>query len=326
MAKMKFERKGAFAAVVEEENAKVEAALKEVEKRVSTNDIVMIDIEMITNPKKHDRVGYSQTTINEMALSFKEIGQLQPIVVRMLSNGKYERIIGFRRILAAKEAKWTQIKAVVLDNVPDDVAALMMLSENMHREDPNIYDQTIKLIEFISISMGVSEEELVKLIYRFRNFDSKRIDELEEVEKNAREKIEIILERTAKITLRTMTDRLRVLSLDNDIIHAMRERGLSYINAVELNKIKIDEDRRILLERAIEERPSKNEVILWVKALKNDINDGKDNNVKVVEIAKKIKILAASRKLANLNQDDQNKLMEYFSKINEILNKNIKKG
>ncbi len=318
MAKMKFERKGAFAAVVEEENAKVEAALKEVEKRVSTNDVVMIDIDMITNPKKHDRVGYSQSTINEMALSFNEVGQLQPIVVRTLPSGKYERIIGFRRILAAKEAKWGQIKAIVLDNISDDIAALMMLSENMHREDPNIYDQTIKLIEFISISMGIGEEELIKLLYRFRNFDSNRLDGLEEGEKEAREKIEIILERTAKITLRTMSDRLRVLSLDEDIIHAMRERGLSYINAVEINKVKNDESRRVLLERAIEERPSKNEVIAWVKALKPD-EVTENSKEGVVEMAKKLTKGITAKSIKNLAKADQDKLMDYFKKIDEIL-------
>jgi len=322
MAKMKFERKGAFAAVVEEENAKVEAVLKEVEKRVSTNNVAMIDIDIITNPKKHDRVGYSQSTINEMALSFKEIGQLQPIVVRALPNGKYERIIGFRRILAAKEAKWTQIKAIVLDEISDDVAALMMLSENMHREDPNIYDQTIKLIEFISISMGISEEELIKLLYRFRNFDSNRVDKLEENEKDAREKIEIILERTAKITLRTMSDRLRVLSLDEDIIHAMRERGLSYINAVEINKVKNDESRRVLLERAIEERPSKNEVIAWVKGLKTDeITENMKNGL--LEMAKNITKGISAKSIKNLAKADQEKLMEYFKKIDEILNSKL---
>lgn len=318
MAKMKFERKGAFATVVEEENAKVEAALNEVEKRALNNDVILIDIEMIKSPAKHDRVGYSQSTINEMALSLKEVGQLQPIVVRRLSDDKFERIIGFRRILAAKVAGWTKIKAVILDDISDDVAALMMLSENMHREDPNLYDQTLKLIEFIALSMKITEDELIKQLYRLRNFDSGRLDDLEEYEKEAREKIEVILERTAKITLRTMVDRLRVLSLDEDIIHAMREKGLAYANAVELNRVKNDEDRRILLERAVKERPSKNEVILWVKALK--VDDSKEpTQVGIVEIAKRVNKLVSVKKITKLTKANQDKLVEYFSKITEIL-------
>lgn len=318
MAKMKFERKGAFAAVVEEENAKVEAALQEIENRASNNDVISIDIEMIKNPAKHDRVGYSQSTINEMALSLKEVGQLQPIVVRRLADDKFERIIGFRRILAAKVAGWSKIKAVVLDDISDDVAALMMLSENMHREDPNLYDQTLKLIEFIALSMKITEDELIKQLYRLRNFDSGRIDDLEEHEKEAREKIEVILERTAKITLRTMVDRLRVLSLDEDIIHAMREKGLAYANAVELNRVKNDEDRRILLERAVKERPSKNEVILWVKSLKAD-ETKKPTQPGIVEIAKRVNKLVTAKKITKLTKANQDKLLEYFSKISEIL-------
>jgi ParB family chromosome partitioning protein len=318
MAKMKFERKGAFAAVVEEENAKVEAALQEIEKRASNNDVISIDIETIKNPAKHDRVGYSQSTINEMALSLKEVGQLQPIVVRRLADDKFERIIGFRRILAAKVAGWSKIKAVVLDDISDDVAALMMLSENMHREDPNLYDQTLKLIEFIALSMKITEDELIKQLYRLRNFDSGRIDDLEEYEKEAREKIEVILERTAKITLRTMVDRLRVLSLDEDIIHAMREKGLAYANAVELNRVKNDEDRRILLERAVKERPSKNEVILWVKSLKAD-ETKIPTQPGIVEIAKRVNKLVSAKKITKLTKANQDKLLEYFSKISEIL-------
>ncbi|MHB8100359.1 MAG: ParB/RepB/Spo0J family partition protein [Sulfuricurvum sp.] len=318
MAKMKFERKGAFAAVVEEENAKVEAALQEIEKMTSNNDVISIDIETIKNPAKHDRVGYSQSTINEMALSLKEVGQLQPIVVRRLADDKFERIIGFRRILAAKVAGWSKIKAVVLDDISDDVAALMMLSENMHREDPNLYDQTLKLIEFIALSMKITEDELIKQLYRLRNFDSGRIDDLEEHEKEAREKIEVILERTAKITLRTMVDRLRVLSLDEDIIHAMREKGLAYANAVELNRVKNDEDRRILLERAVKERPSKNEVILWVKSLKAD-ETKKPTQPGIVEIAKRVNKLVSAKRITKLTKANQDKLLEYFSKISEIL-------
>jgi len=318
MAKAKFERKGAFAAVVEEENAKVEAVLHEIKKRASDNDVIMLDIDTIKNPAKHDRVGYSQSTINEMALSLKEVGQLQPIVVRRLADNQFERIIGFRRILAAKVAGWNTIKAIILDDISDDVAALMMLSENMHREDPNLYDQTLKLIEFIALSMKITEEELIKQLYRLRNFDSGRLDDLEEHEKDAREKIEVILERTAKITLRTMVDRLRVLSLDENIIHAMREKGLAYANAVELNKVKNDEDRRVLLERAIKERPSKNEVILWVKALKgDDLNEMP--NLGIIEIAKKVTKLASAKKISKLTKADQDKLLEYFSKITEIL-------
>ena len=318
MAKMKFERKGAFAAVVEEENAKVEAALHEIEKRASDNDVIMLEIDTIKNPAKHDRVGYSQSTINEMALSLKEVGQLQPIVVLRLADDKFERIIGFRRILAAKVAGWSKIKAVVLDDISDDVAALMMLSENMHREDPNLYDQTLKLIEFIALSMKITEDELIKQLYRLRNFDSGRIDDLEEYEKEAREKIEVILERTAKITLRTMVDRLRVLSLDEDIIHAMREKGLAYANAVELNRVKNDEDRRILLERAVKERPSKNEVILWVKSLKAD-ETKIPTQPGIVEIAKRVNKLVSAKKITKLTKANQDKLLEYFSKISEIL-------
>jgi ParB family chromosome partitioning protein len=98
----------------------------------------------------------------------------------------------------------------------------------------------------------------------------------------------------------------------------MREKGLAYANAVELNKVKNDEDRRMLLERAVKERPSKNEVILWIKSLKADetkISTQPD----IVEIAKRVNKLVSAKKITKLTKANQDKLLEYFSKISEIL-------
>lgn len=318
MAKIKFERKGAFASAVETENEKAQEALDVVTEKTSNGETLLIRLDVIENPTKHDRVGYSPIAIKELSQSLKELGQLQPIVVRLLPSGKYERIIGFRRILAAKMAGWTDINAVVLENIEDDVAALMMLSENIHREDPNVYDQTVKLIEFISLSIGMNEEELVKLLYRFRNFDSNKIDDLSEEEKDAREKVNIVLERTAKISLTTMVDRLRVLSLSSKLINAMREKGLSYTNAVELNKIKEEEIMESLLVRAILEKPSKNEVKSWIKAIKSDDKQPKEMS-KILNAIQSLSKALTVKKIQKIPKDNAEEIIKLLQKVENLL-------
>lgn len=320
MAKLKFERKGAFSEALETEQVKVQEVLAVVSEKISAGDISEINISQIQSPLKHDRVGYSELAIKEFAQSLKEVGQLQPIVVRVLQDGTYERIIGFRRILAAKEAGWKKIKAIVLDNVSEEIAALMMLSENLHREDPNVYDQTLKLIEWISLSINLSEENVIKLLYRFRNFDSNKINDLSDEEKQLRDAISMILDKTAKISLTTMVDRLRVLSLDKRLIQAMREKGLSYSNAFELNKIKEEESFGSLLHRAIQEKPSKNEIKTWIKEWNKNFSENEPmKEVSIQSKAKDISKILTAKKIKSLNKENLEEIQLLLEKIKTLL-------
>jgi len=312
MAKIKFEKKGAF----EREEKKAEELKKVIELKTKNNDITEVKINEIINPVKHDRVGYSKETVSELAISLKEVGQLQPVVLRRLKNGELERIIGFRRILAAKELNWDSIKAIILDNVSDHTAALMMLTENMHREDPNLYDQTIKIIEYVSIFLGKSEEELKKLLFKLRNYDSGQLKELTENEKEERAKIEIALEKTVKISIVTLVDRLRIFNLDEVLIKSMREEHLSYANAIELNKIKDEKYFLIILKKTIEEKLSKNELKKIIKEYK-DASGGVESEDETV-LFKKIKSINL-KKIKKKNEIVYNEIVEKMKDINTII-------
>lgn len=321
MSKIKFQRKGAFGSAMEEEGHKAEAAEQEIEKKIANNEIEEIDLLSIENPTKHDRVGYSELAINEMAESFKgPVGQLQPIVVRKITNKRYERIIGFRRILAAKAAGWSTIKAVVLKNIDDDVAALMMLSENMHREDPNLYDQTIKLLEYVALSLQVPEEDVIKFLYRLKNYESGIVTSLEEEEKDLRDEIEAILERTAKITIITLVDRLRVLRLNDRLIRAMRENNLIYSHAIELNKIKDHPELEATIAKVLQEKPSKKELKAMIKALSGEQKkEGRED--KYATLADAIKKDISVAKLKSLGDADYMEVEKHYSAIHDILSK-----
>ncbi len=63
-----------------------------------------IDLNNISANPKQPRTVFDEDQLTELALSIKEVGLLQPPVVRSIGNGKYQLIMGERRFRAAKRA------------------------------------------------------------------------------------------------------------------------------------------------------------------------------------------------------------------------------
>ena len=81
-------------------------------------------------PRKH----FSQHGLQDLSLSIREYGVLQPITVRQAGKHKYELISGERRLRAAKLAGLSAIPAIVIDVTEEDSALLAMI-ENLQREN-----------------------------------------------------------------------------------------------------------------------------------------------------------------------------------------------
>src|SRR6266540_1391863 len=103
-----------------------------------------ISLSDIHDPAFQDRTALSTNDLWHLSESMKR-GQINPIRVRKLDNGKYERIAGNRRLQVAKKLGWTTIKAIV-SNVNDEEAMLIMLDENLNREDLNHYDELVSIL------------------------------------------------------------------------------------------------------------------------------------------------------------------------------------
>ncbi len=199
--------------------------------------IQKIAIKDILEPKVHDRKSYSKDDISSLARNIQATKMLlQPIVVRKIDN-KFERIIGFRRIEAVKELGWKEIPAIVLKDISDEESMLIMLSENIQRENLNVFDQTVGIMEYIGLAFEISFEEIKKLLYHFRNVDSKTISSDLEKSENQREKMEAITQKLGNISVSTLINRLKMFSFKKIILDAMKEGKVSYTAALELNKI-----------------------------------------------------------------------------------------
>jgi ParB family transcriptional regulator, chromosome partitioning protein len=95
--------------------------------------LLEIPVHGVSPNPKQPRTRFDDETIDSLAASIREVGILQPIVVRRVSGG-YELIAGERRLRAARKAGLATIPAVVRDS--DDADSLReAIIENIHRED-----------------------------------------------------------------------------------------------------------------------------------------------------------------------------------------------
>jgi ParB family transcriptional regulator, chromosome partitioning protein len=95
--------------------------------------LLEIPVQGVSPNPKQPRTHFDEETIDSLAASIREVGILQPIVVRRVA-GRYELIAGERRLRAARKAGLATIPAVVRDS--DDADTLReAIIENIHRED-----------------------------------------------------------------------------------------------------------------------------------------------------------------------------------------------
>lgn len=96
--------------------------------------LVDIPVASITPNPHQPRVHFDEESLAELAASIKEIGVLQPILVRASGDDAYELVAGERRWRAARRAGLTMIPAVV--RTTDDFGSVVQaLIENLHRQD-----------------------------------------------------------------------------------------------------------------------------------------------------------------------------------------------
>ncbi|MGI8617325.1 MAG: ParB/RepB/Spo0J family partition protein [Actinomycetota bacterium] len=108
------------------------------------------------NPKQ-PRSRFDDETLAELAASIREVGILQPIVVRRTSQG-YEVVTGERRLRAAKLAGLVTVPVVLRDS--DDSNLLReALIENIHREDLNPIELGEAFRQLLD-ELGLKQEEL----------------------------------------------------------------------------------------------------------------------------------------------------------------------
>jgi ParB family chromosome partitioning protein len=120
----------------------------------------------ITPNPRQPRSVFDQDAMDELVDSIREVGLLQPIVVRSVGQGRYELVMGERRWRASQEAGLAAIPAIVRATGDQDLLRDALL-ENLHRAQLNPLEEAAAYQQMLE-DFGCTQEELASRIKRSR--------------------------------------------------------------------------------------------------------------------------------------------------------------
>ncbi len=125
-----------------------------------------VPLDLIRPNPRQPRRRFDPETLETLAESIAEAGVVQPLILRPLTDGRYELIAGERRWRAARQAGLETVPAVLRD---EDEARRMQtaLIENVAREDLNPVDEARACAALVE-ELGLSKEELARRLGRTR--------------------------------------------------------------------------------------------------------------------------------------------------------------
>jgi len=124
-----------------------------------------IDINLIDPNPRQPRTVFDQEALQELVASIKEIGILQPPVVRKVGT-RYELIMGERRLRASKLAGLKQIP-VIIRQTPNNELLREALIENIHRSQLNALEEGAAYSQLLN-DFNCTQEELAQKLGRSR--------------------------------------------------------------------------------------------------------------------------------------------------------------
>lgn len=117
------------------------------------------------NPKQPRQV-FDEDQLDELTSSIREVGVLQPVVVRQLGTSSWELIMGERRLRAATAAGLTTVPAIVR-GTEDDALLRDALLENLHRANLNPLEEAAAYQQLLD-DFHCTQDELARRIKRSR--------------------------------------------------------------------------------------------------------------------------------------------------------------
>lgn len=198
------------------------------QKKNQDHQILEIPIDQIIPNPNQPRQVFDAEPLKELADSIQTYGVIQPIQVRKLDANLYELVSGERRLRASKIAKLKTVPAIVV-SINDQDSAVLAIIENVQREDLNYFEEAESYQQLIKY-YHMTQAQVAKLIGKSQSF---------------------------------VANKLRLIKMDDEVIHTIKDAGLSERHARALLKVP-DKDIQI-------------EVIHQIK--KKDLNVKKTENL-----------------------------------------------
>lgn len=200
------------------------------------DEVVYLHLDDIIPNRFQPREVFDERALKELAVSIKEHGVIQPIIVRRV-NGKYEIIAGERRYKASALAGLTKIPAIVRD-LDDKESSKVALLENLQRKNLNVIEEARTCQKILELDQ-LTQEELAKTLGKSQS---------------------------------AIANKLRLLSLPDDIQDALLKEQISERHARALLNVENPKTQKELLKKIINNKMS-------VRALEEEINSLNSQNV-----------------------------------------------
>ncbi len=126
-----------------------------------------VSLDSISPNPRQPREVFDVEALGELVHSVREVGVLQPVIVREVEPQRYQLVMGERRWRAAREAGLSTIPAIVRDT-GDDAMLRDALLENLHRQQLNPLEEAAAYQQLLE-EFGATHEELAARIGRSRS-------------------------------------------------------------------------------------------------------------------------------------------------------------
>lgn len=211
------------------------------------SNITNIDVNKIIPNKNQPRKFFDDKALEELSLSIKNYGVIQPITIRNIYDDIYEIIAGERRFRAAKLLGMNSIPAVIIE-VGEEESAAMALIENLQREN----------LDFIEEAMAF--ERLIE------DFDLNQTQLAEKVGKSQS----------------TIANKMRILKLPESVKQKIKQSNLSERHARALLKIDDEELLLNIVDKIIKKDLNVSATEKLIKSILEDVNMEKTKDKRYV--------------------------------------------
>ncbi len=125
-------------------------------------------ISEIDPNKNQPRKNFDDESLKQLADSIAEHGVIQPLIVRPLTNGRYQIVAGERRWRAAKMAGLSDIPVQIRDDLTEEQTMQIAMIENLQRENLNPIEEALGYKEILEQS-DLTQEKLAKVLGKARS-------------------------------------------------------------------------------------------------------------------------------------------------------------
>lgn len=168
-------------------------------------------------PRRH----FDEEALKDLAASIKEVGVIQPLLVRPLAEGEYELVAGERRLRASLMAGLDEVP-VVIRTIEEQASLELAIIENLQREDISAVESA-KAFQGLITEFGLTQDEVAKKVGKSRSAITNTLRLLQLPEEVQQSVLEGQISEGHARALLTAVDKERQLAL----LKKIRERQLS---------------------------------------------------------------------------------------------------